>query len=273
MIVSQAHKFVFVHIPKNAGTTVETVLMPHLVEDVDLHVSILAKIPENRAAAKVREDARLDKHVTARQLRYAMEPGAYDQLFSFAFSRNPYSRCYSAYNFLVRRAGAEMRKMAKGLPASAGPERSMFLEATFDDICDDLDSVTAAFNLFRPQTDWLPLADSVDFVGRLENLTEDLRLIHLHLGLPLTELDDAPTENMKAVKGAWRNMSAKSAAAIRAFYASDFDRFGYNPDFNADDSAPARTPIERREIRGAAVPVLPNQTPAHNPDPTPADLG
>ena len=44
MIVSPSRKFIFVHIPKNAGTTVETLLMKHLDPNQDLHVSEAARI-------------------------------------------------------------------------------------------------------------------------------------------------------------------------------------------------------------------------------------
>ncbi len=237
MIVSQSHKFVFVHIPKNAGTTVETLLMDHLDPAQDLHVSEGATLPDNREAFGIGEDAKLLKHITSHRLRRALYNGLYDQFFSFAFCRNPYSRCYSAYTFAVRRAQADQRRETK-FGEDSDRDRSKFLTRSFDDICANLPEIAKEHRLFRPQTFWLREPDSVDYVGRLEHLAEDMRAIYTHLGLPLQQLDHIPTENQKAAKGAWKEMSLSAQSAIREFYASDFDRFGYDTAFDAAQEGP-----------------------------------
>lgn len=246
MIVSHSHKFIFVHIPKNAGTTVEGLLQPHLNPDTDLHISKEAGEAFKGEAADKIQKFRLRKHVPAHHLRTKLLPEIYDFLFSFAISRNPYSRAMSAYKFISSRAEMDKRRADKGLPPTSTPwqqpnfDRTGFTSKPFDEVCQNLEEVAANFSLFRPQTHWLPKVDSVNYVGRLRSLSEDMRTIFRRIGLPTDELDNVPVANMKAVKGSWREMSAASASAIREFYAEDFARFAYNPDFSADDSAPAR---------------------------------
>ncbi len=249
MIVSPTLKFIFVHIPKNGGTTIETLLMDHLDSRRDLHVSEAAVIGDNRDVQGINGLANLKKHITAPLLRGALPPGQYDSLFSFAFSRNPFSRCYSAYGYIKARAEADIRVRRKNPKAALGRDRSKLLDMSFDELCTDLDDIARNHGLFRPQSYWLPDADSVDFVGRLEHLSEDLGQIYRRLGLPADQLDDLPVANMKSTKGAWRGMAPASVDAIRRFYARDFERFGYSPDFDADEGAPPRQPIHRDPVR------------------------
>lgn len=253
MIVSPTWKFIFVHVPKNAGTTIESLLMEHLDPAADLHISEAAEIDDNREVLGTRGRARLKKHITAPRLRNALPKGHYDLMFSFAFSRNPYSRCYSAYSYITARAEADARQLRKNPAAASKQDRSKFTGISFDEVCADLDGIAEKHGLFRPQTFWLPDIDSVDYVGRLENLSQDLALIYTRLGLPTEKLDALPVANMKSARGAWRGMAPASAAAIRKFYASDFQRFGYDQDFEADDGAPARTPVAREGIRVGAT--------------------
>lgn len=254
MIVSYSHNMIFAHIPKNGGTTVESLLKPHLTPEIDFHISKAAESVFAEAVADKSEEFRLRKHMPAHQIRRAVLPEVYRSMFSFAFSRNPYSRCYSAFSFLSGRAAMDQRRAAKGLAPTSRPwrqpefDRSAFLNAAFDEVCTDLSKVAATHGLFRPQVHWLPEPDSVTFVGHLETLSDDMHHIYRQVGLPTEGLATIPRENVKAATGAWRGMSAASAAAIRDFYAVDFARFGYDPDFAAADyaapefSAPPATP-------------------------------
>ena len=263
MIISHSHSMIFVHIPKNGGTTVETLLKPFLNPEIDMIVSKAAEPAFAEAVAEKSDRFRLRKHMSAPQICNAVLPEIYRSMFSFAFSRNPYSRCYSAYSFLTSRAAMDKRRAAKGLAPSPRPwrqpevDRSGFLVAEFDQICTDLPKIAATHGLFRPQVHWLPEPDSVTYVGRLETLSQDLHHIYGQIGLPTEGLATIPRTNVKAATGSWRGMSAASAAAIRACYAEDFARFGYDPDFAAPDFAAP----ELRGPQAAPAPAAPQPTP------------
>jgi hypothetical protein len=251
MIVSQRHKFVFVHIPKNAGTTVETLLKPHLDPLQDLHVSQSAELPDNSNLLGNMEGLKLLKHIPAHRIRRTLWNGLYDDMFSFAISRNPYSRCLSAYSFIAKRAAIDEEKKARQ-EADPARDRTKFIDLTFAEVCARLPEIAKEHRLFRPQTLWLRDPDSVNFVGRLESLAEDLRIVYTRLGLPTDALDAMPVHNRKTESGDWRNMPGTCIDTIRSFYAGDFERFGYSTDFNGDDGAPPRSFVAR------PAPLTPN---------------
>ena len=241
MIASKTNNYIFVHIPKNGGTTIETLLLNHLDGARDMHFSPRAKVPDNRALFGVPSETAIDKHITVPRLRTAIGGEAYDGFFSFAFSRNPYARCYSAYAFLIAQAKHDIHMMERGIPFTADQEkhreaRARALDKSFDDLCLDLPLTAKTYGFFRPQTAWLPKPDSVNFVGRLETLSQDLRHIYQHVGLPTEELAAIPRENVKAPTGSWRSMTVASAIAIREYYAEDFTRFGYDTDVTAPEA-------------------------------------
>jgi hypothetical protein len=78
-MISHEHKFIFVHVPKTGGTSIESLL-----------------------------DLSGAKHNTARQYRNFF-PDVWKRYFSFAFVRNPWDRVLSFYMFRkqVRQLGPE----------------------------------------------------------------------------------------------------------------------------------------------------------------------
>lgn len=81
MVLSESRKFVFIHVPKTAGTSLTEALRA-----VDrTAVTTLPGLPST-------------KHVTALQVREAY-PG-FDNLFSFAVLRDPYARFCSLYRYV-----------------------------------------------------------------------------------------------------------------------------------------------------------------------------
>jgi len=103
------HKCIFVHIPKNAGTSVEELLIGC-------------------------ESAPRSQHFTCRELK-SQNPELYSSLFRFCIVRNPYDRLISAYEYLLHggnrsEGGLDMAWQKKLL--SLGSFRS-FVESYFVD--------------------------------------------------------------------------------------------------------------------------------------------
>ncbi len=244
MIVSPSLKMIFVHIPKNAGTTVETIFDPWLDANRDLHISKASTLPKNFASAGVNPHKALEKHSSADQIRAAMDREVFRKSFSFALTRNPFARCYSAYRFLRARTA---RDAASGAESDA--LRQQFLTLSFEDVCRDLFNISFLHQLFMPQLSWLPSKGSLNYLGRVENMAEDMGFIFDLLRLPAVGVAAIPVRNSKAEPEEWRAMSGPCVDAIRRFYAADFERFGYSTDPMGNDSAPSRMPVRGRGSR------------------------
>ncbi len=241
MIISPSLRTVFVHIPKNAGSTIETLFDPWLDPRTDLHVSKASSLPSNFAATGVNSDNRVGKHSSTDQILAAMGPGKMDRYFSFAFIRNPFARCFSAYRYMQERAEKDIRDGTLS-QTGEGADRQIFLHRSFDDICADLPNLSFVFQLFLPQFFWLPTETDLSFLGRVENMDEDLAVIFDLLDLPSSGLDFIPRRNSKTGPNEWRAMPGACVDAIRVFYAEDFTRFDYSTDPLGNERAPRQTP-------------------------------
>ena len=104
MIVSHKHKFVFVHIPKNGGTTIRTALDPY----ADLYGlnKITPLHPERDqgvlAHTKYEENDYATWHPYGKEIKnfFAKNNWKWDEYYKFAIVRNPWDRKISFYSFL-----------------------------------------------------------------------------------------------------------------------------------------------------------------------------
>lgn len=161
-------KSVFVHLPKNAGQSIEQVFL-------DLH----GLDWEKREVLLMRHNTDPEKgpprlaHLQARQYVDCghMTPQQWNDYFSFTFVRNPWQRVVSFYKYFTFDQRCDF---------------NYFVEAIF---------APAMFKHIRwfvgPQTDFLCDKKGwvmVDFVGRYENLQQDFDKISQQLGLSIRPL-------------------------------------------------------------------------------------
>ena len=205
MLVSDAHRFVFVHVQKTGGVTVHKVL-----EDL---VPDLRQVPERGI-----------KHSTLRQ-GLALEPGlaAY---WTFGFVRNPWSRLVSWWSMVQR-----FKELADGghEPAQARFDRNEFLRtsrgyADFDTFV--LRGSEELERLRTPQVTYLEAGDrSADFVGRTERFKDDLRAAVEHLGLQFP--DELPHTNRSPHAHYTTYYSDASRRRVAELFAPDIEAYGY----------------------------------------------
>ena len=98
MIISHKHKFIFVHVPKTAGTSIVQTLYPYLDLNQDIiyggHRDHEKKNDEQRKA-----DGKLHKHSTAQEIKEYVGEEVWDSYLTCGAVRNPYSRVVSVYNW------------------------------------------------------------------------------------------------------------------------------------------------------------------------------
>jgi hypothetical protein len=207
VLISDAHRMLFIHIPKTGGASVEQLLRE--------------ACPDARTVGKQRH-ARLQ-----RILRH--EPGLADY-FSFGFVRNPWSRMVSWYSMIDtwnHRWGPASGRPQDGQWGSTRDGNPLWRAvagyADFDEFV--LRGTVEHDRLAMPQVDYL-VGDGhrADFIGRTEHLAEDVATLQRELDLPPIEL---PHRNARS-SGSWRDLYTPATRdRIGEVYAKDVAEFGY----------------------------------------------
>ena len=220
-IINTTHGFVFVHVPKSAGTAVTTTLS-RLTTVFDLEIG---GTPWGEAMQKVlTQRFSVSKHATASELRGLLGVQRWHGQFTFAFVRNPYDRAWSTYKYLLQHK--------KEMPFIK--EFGSFDAYVRSDAWDS----EGPSRMLRPQTAWTDDRlgrQIVSAVGQVERLEEDLRGFVGRLGpaaIAASGLQDGGIEpaNVSRVPKRGPKLSAAAVSKIAARYERDFERFAYDPD-------------------------------------------
>jgi hypothetical protein len=191
-MISKAHNCIFVHIPKNAGQSVEHVFLrlnnltwktraPLLLRANDDP----AKGPPRLAHLRARDYVRCG-HVTQEE---------FARYFKFAIVRNPWERMVSFYKYM----GDPKTETFKD-----------FLTNSFPQLWKD------KYWFVCPQTEYVYDEQSnllVDFVGRFERLQADFMIVCEKLGLPPTEVPFVNKSKERGLVGKIRRMFGAVGAA------------------------------------------------------------
>lgn len=182
-MISPKHKTIFVHVPKVAGQSIETVFL----EDVGLDWSTRGELLLRVKRSDEKGPHRL-AHLMARDyvaLGYT-NAETFDAYFTFTFVRHPYARALSLYHYL-------------------GYSRIISVRSFIDKVL--AKKVASGHFFFIPQHDYAYDEKGkllVDFVGKLERIDEDIKTVFRHCGLEGARL---PHVN-KSEKGLKRGLAA-----------------------------------------------------------------
>ena len=206
MLISKKHHFIFIHIYKNAGTSVTIALKPF--------VSSRWKWVIERALKKLKIPTRIGQQpfpdfVKASEIINAMGRESFNSFFSFAIVRNPWDWQVSLYKFMLKTASHEQHDLVKEL-------------GSFDEYirwrCE---------NEVRFQKDFIYSNDDellVDFVGRFEDIEADFEKICSRIGIS-TSLPKLNVSNTKPYQQYYTN---ETQELVRQTFSSDIARFGYD---------------------------------------------
>lgn len=210
-MIAHPLKAVFVHIPKTAGQSVEQIFL-----------SLLGLDQQSRPALLLREKRDYEQgpprlsHLTAHEYTQHgfLSEQQFDEFFSFAFVRNPWSRVQSFYSYLKF------------------DEKMSFAQFVLDELQEQIQSEKNGW-FVKPQAEYIldsNNAQLVDFVGRFENLQTDFDQVMKQLGLPKAEL---PVTNysLRMISDVERSNTYDSSTIdkVAQLYARDIDLFGYQP--------------------------------------------
>ena len=219
MIVSHSRQFIFLHIPKNAGKSIESILVPSTSEidfltDKHIYGSIIEQRQSNKSYRRINRGlinpwgpghhSGIKDLQRARPWRYIRTPlgtvrdpiqrlharlfpvyresqQIIERYFTFAFVRNPWDRMVSIYHFFHQ-----------------GGEVSAQQRTEFADFRSWLNNDDMIINPYfgpeiqrvlktTPQAEWMKDENgtiAVDFIGRVERIDEDIQKLQEKIGLP-----------------------------------------------------------------------------------------
>lgn len=221
MLISSTHRFIFVHIPKTAGTSIT-----HALEPLCINVPFSAKtaILRGLPIKKSPEKTWFQMHDTAAFIRRKLGADTYQGFTSFAVVRNPFDHAISHYEFLKTYRYKRFFRKVQALSFEqylawrmSGPRHSF-------------KSRTGLFARLPDQGYYVTDQNNNLMVSRLlrfETLTQDLKSFAGDLGFELPELDHH-RRSARNEAGNAQYLTPGAVQAITELYDRDFSLFDYD---------------------------------------------
>jgi hypothetical protein len=210
--------FIFIHIPKNGGTSISSVLKG------------ISGTEEHGGALRQDIDG-WPQHMTSEQV--ARQTAGFGRYYSFAFVRNPYERMVSQYLWRCRKHG---NWIEEGININRfgrrdGWNTSMVKEVSFRDFLMELYPFEeVSYNQhMRPQVDYTHSGTTqvVSFIGRVETIQQDFNQVCDRIGVPREKLPHANSTNYASLE--WPEFyTTELQEIVFQKYKKDFYAFGYS---------------------------------------------
>lgn len=204
MLISHKYKFIFVHIYKNAGTSISTALLPFITTKFQRFA--------NRQLRKVGIsycDQPCTTHATASKIISVIGEKEFKSYFSFGIVRNPWDWQISLYHYMLQNPNHPQHKLAQG----------------FKDFEDYLN--WRCIKEVRFQKDFLCSQDGellVDFVGKFETLDQDFQKVCKHIGISTC----LPKVNVSNTISYQEFYTQRTQEMVRSVFEPDISFFDYS---------------------------------------------
>lgn len=215
MLLSLRYKFLFVHIPKTGGTSIRVALRSYKWKDpyrIPLFLcSRLSSLTGHRLGCK------LPRHAKAIAAYEMLPREVYQELFKFAFVRNPWDLQVSSFHHIQQ----ERRHLLTGIK-----DFESFLRLKLN----PYRKYVYHFDVsIEPQSDFIVDMHRnliVDFIGRYEQFEEDFEEVCRRIGISCPRL---PHRRQAMDRTAYRQYFNDATAQLVAdHFKSDIDMFGYS---------------------------------------------
>jgi hypothetical protein len=198
-MISLQKRFLFVHIPKTAGNSIQTILRHYSEDEI---VALRAEQDGIERFGLRNPNYKIKKHSTLAEYRAALGEARFRDLYKFTCVRNPWDRMVSYYFGTTQLVETWDRKEFKKL----------ILKAL---------SVSDYLRLDKSEADSF---GNVDYIMRFENLADDFRVVCARLGIPDAPLPQYNRSNREHYS---KYYDAELCELIRNRFAPEIDRFGY----------------------------------------------
>lgn len=245
----------FVHIPKAAGQSIETVFLDHHDLTWETRAPLLMRKNEDPDLGPPRL-----AHLTAEEYieKGHLTRSEWEAYFTFSFVRNPWARAVSIYKYWHHHRQMSFPRFAKEkLAGEYWHTKYWFVRPQCEFICDSNGNIM------------------VDFVGRVERIQRDFRKVCNRLGLEEARLphrnksNDSPLSPaywggyrkiFRFMTGAVRQVmyardsyaqyyTPKARDTVASLYEQDIERFNYSFDALAQppgEAARVPSPVDER---------------------------
>jgi hypothetical protein len=219
MLLSENKKFIFVHIPKNAGQSITSTLIKYCISDKEKIVTNLIGVRNYiKVNSKLKQylkfsfySHQFQDHEKAYRIKETLG-SSYNSYFKFAFVRNPWDWIFSHYTYTLK---------------NVRHYRHKFVKDNFDNFneyveyeCLHKRSKSYNQNNFIFDSSG---AQIVDFIGKFENINNDFQAICDKL-----EIDEKiPHFNQSNKVSYKQHYSERSKDLVRDLYLRDIELFDY----------------------------------------------
>jgi len=235
MLISNSHKIIFIHITKAAGTSISK----NLNKSINWNDLMIGGTRFGEQIQKFYKNRfNLHKHSSAKDIKKTIGEELWDICFKFTFVRHPYSRIVSLYTYIDKLVKSQgIKRYLRFLPIKKinqkqlwkWPATQAFMETnTFSEFIRHQHLKRSLGT--RPQVEWI-LDDSgkimVDFIGKIENIDSDFRIIS-----DMFQLDSHMLEvHNKSSSKEWKEYlnDENDFEHLYKIYEKDFEILGYNP--------------------------------------------
>lgn len=220
MVVSDSKKFIFLHNPKAAGTSVRLALLAKYDTRSNFFWGPVYAESLGR---------RLDKaHMALQDLR-VVYPGEYallNEYFVFAFVRNPYERYVSSFAEYLK----HYRKNIKFVDLEQREILDMIADFSNSEISERRVKYNYQYRHFMPQNIIIYCGDKskVDFVGRMESIEQSLLNISKLLGLEIVVKIREVNKQARKLGQLHHDLPVKVRDLVKKIYEKDFMYFNYD---------------------------------------------
>lgn len=206
MLVSDSHKFIFVHIFKTGGTSVKRALRRYAMPRWQEHANFFLK----RMGIRQYGPPWYPDHMRATELIESVGREHFDSYFSFAFVRNPWDLEVSHYKYVLKTRVHPSHELVTNMKGFHEYIRWR---------CD---------GNFALQRDFVFEGHEqvVDFVGKFESLNEDFQAVCDQIGVHAK----LPALNATRRRPYHEYYDSKTLQLVEKAFAPDLRAFGYQWD-------------------------------------------